>query len=57
MERVDIAIRSDNFSEKIDKLKKIYNISTKSKLIEHIVDLEMQRFWFLSHVEKEEKKE
>jgi hypothetical protein len=43
-ERIAIKIRKE-YEEKLIKLKSIYPISINWKLIEHIIDLELQRFW------------
>ena len=39
-----IKLKSDFFRKKLDKLKEIYNINTDTKLVEHILNLELQRF-------------
>ena len=43
MKSIDIRVSSINFWDKLDKLKKIYNIKANSKLIAHIVDLELNK--------------
>lgn len=53
--RIDISFTSENFEKKIEALWSIYNIKTRNKLIEHIIDLELQRFWI--KIEAEDKNE
>lgn len=43
--RIDISFTTKNFEKKIEALWSIYNIKTRNKLIEHIINLELQRFW------------
>lgn len=38
-----IKIKNEQLEEQIELLKKIYNIRTDTKLIAHIVDLEMKK--------------
>lgn len=52
-DRVDIVIRQEGFSEKLEELQKVYNINSNAKLIQHIVELELQRFWIKSDEKKE----
>ena len=42
--RIDVSFTSENFSEKLEKLKEIYNIKTNNKLLEHIINLELKKF-------------
>ena len=43
MKWLDIRVSTPDFWKKLDKLKKIYNIKTNSKLLAHIVDLELNK--------------
>ena len=43
MKWIDIRVSDEKFPDKLNKLKKIYNIKTNSKLINHIVDLELNK--------------
>lgn len=42
-ERIQIKINW-NYEKKLEELKKIYNIAVNSKLIEHLINLEFQRY-------------
>lgn len=42
-ERIQIKIGKKN-EIKLEELRRIYNIAVNSKLIEHLIDLELQRY-------------
>ena len=52
--RIDISFTTKNFEKKIEALWSIYKIKTRNKLIEHILDLELQRFWIKIEEENED---